>query len=259
MSKRSNSDESKSTNKRPCTAQATLFKYFKVSEQQDGSPSSSHQLTVATPESYGLKVYSKSEIESASGLKQEYLKFWNDKAAELCGDKNIREKFRNNKKAIMGAINSSWTLQRTELLRLKAEEVIEAAKTVYTNDVRREHILSSVRSNVTRMQDAASTVTQFYHIMDQSTPAEILGMEADLTKEISQLKRAQDALIKALQRKREDILASGKDEYELMKCDSPEQISQADVEKLAHLVKKEMQDADFEPVSVDKVPSDQDS
>ena len=189
-------------------------------------------------------------------LKQDYLKFWNDKAAELCGDKSVREKFGTNKKAIMGAINSSWTLQRTDILRLQAEEVIEAAKKVYTDEVKREHILSSIRSNVTRMQDAASIVTQFYHIMDQSTLAEILGMEDDLTQEISKLKRAQDALIKALQRKREDILVSGQDEYELMRCDSPDHISQADVDKLAKLVKKETQATNFEPACDDKVPSD---
>lgn len=256
MSKRSRPDVSKSTNKRPCTTQATLFKYFKDSE---GAQCSSHQLTVSTPENYGIKVYSKSEIESASGLKQEYLKFWNDKAAELCEDKNVREKFQNNKRAIMGAINSSWTLHRTELLQLQAEEVAEEAKTVYTDEVRREQFLSSIRSNVTKMQDATSSVTQLYHIMDNSTPTEILGMEEDLTKEVSKLKHCQDALIKALQRKREDILACGRDEYELMKCDAPEEISQSDIHQLANIVKKEAQGTDFEPSVDDKASSDKDN
>ena len=77
----------------------------------------------------------------------------------------------------MGAINSSWTLHRTELLQLQAEEVIEEAKTVYTDEVKREHFLSSIWANVTRMQDVTSTVTQLYHIMDKSTHIEILGME----------------------------------------------------------------------------------
>lgn len=54
-------------------------------------------------------------------------------------------------------------------------------------------------------------------------------------------------------------MASGQDEYELMKCDSPEQISQANVDELAHLVKKEMQGAYFVPAGVEKVPSDKDN
>ena len=255
MSKRSKSDVPTSTPKRPCTAQATLMKYFKESEQQDGASSSSRKVIATTPESYGLKVYSKSEIESASGLKQEYLKFWNDKAAELCEDKSVRAKLSTNKKRIMGAINTSWTLQRTEILQIHAEEVIEAAKRVYADEVKREVILSSIRSNVARMQDAASSVNQLYHIMDLSTPAEILKMEVDLAQEITTLKRAQDALIKALQRKREDILVSGQDEYELMTCDSPANISQADIDELAEIVKKETQDTNFEPTTDVEVPS----
>ena len=94
------------------------------------------------------------------------------------------------------------------------------------------------------MQDTASTVTQLYHIMDKSTHIEILGMEEDLTKEISQLKHCQDALIKAVQRKRGEILAYGRDEYELMKG-APEEISQSDIHQLANLVKKETQSTDF--------------
>ena len=44
-----------------------------------------------------------------------YRKFWNEKAYELCSDKEIRHKL-NDKVAIQGAINTSWTLYKSGLL-----------------------------------------------------------------------------------------------------------------------------------------------
>ena len=71
-----------------------MFKYFKPQKQGESFHSKTVQVTPAT---YGIKLYSTSEIDGASGLQKEYFKFWNDKAAELCKHKDVTLKFHNNK------------------------------------------------------------------------------------------------------------------------------------------------------------------
>ena len=46
----------------------------------------------------------------------------NAKASELCQDKTARHKLQD-KSAIQGVINASWTLHKSDLLELEAEEL----------------------------------------------------------------------------------------------------------------------------------------
>ena len=78
------------------------------------------------------------------------LKFWNDKAVELCSDKSITEHLHNNREAIEGAIHSSWLINRTSLLELKAEEMEEKPKPMYEDEVVREEVLKGVKKNLPR-------------------------------------------------------------------------------------------------------------
>ena len=166
--------------KRSRLEQSTMYKYFEPQKQGE----SSHSKTVkVTPVTCGIKVYSTTEIDSASGLKKEYFKFWNVKAAELCKNKDVTLKFHNNKRAIMGAINCSWTLERTKLISLQAEELIETAEKVYADEVKREHLLTSVRSNLTRVQEAHASLMQSNLLMSDSSTSDKKRLEDDLTKE----------------------------------------------------------------------------
>lgn len=69
-----------------------------------------------------MHTYSEGDIADSSGLDKEYKQFWNAKAAELCHDKAVRHKLKD-KGAIQGAINSLWTLHKSDLLQLQADEV----------------------------------------------------------------------------------------------------------------------------------------
>ena len=93
--------------------------------------------------------------------------------------------------------------------------------------------------------------------MDNSTPTEILRMGEDLTKEVSEVKHCQDALIKALQWKKEDILACGWDDMSWWNVMHLKK-SQSDIHQLANIVKKETLGTDFEPTIDDKASSDKD-
>ena len=177
MSKRSAKADPPTTtksNKRSCTAnrqQTTLFKYYEKTSGPSGS-SSSKTFVDVTPESLGIKIYTKEEIEASSGLKKTYLLFWNDKAHELCQDKGVCEKMKGNKRALMGAINCSWTIHRSEIIQLQAE-VIELASKVYLDEVNREHKLSSIRKNITRVNEAHDATCAFYRILRESDASEV--------------------------------------------------------------------------------------
>ena len=145
MSKRARDPESAvSEQKKPCKVQSTLFKYCKQ------NPTSSKAAFDFSPQQYGIHVYSEDEIKKVVGLKQDFRKFWNEKAAEICKDKSSRDKL-HNKNAIEGAIYTSWRLQCSHLLQLQAEEVIEDAKAYITDSVSRALFVSSIQKNLERM------------------------------------------------------------------------------------------------------------
>ena len=72
-----------------------LFKQSELFPVQSGS-SSLQKPCVAeeTPQSYGIHTYTEAEIQSKD-LTQNFRKFWNKKANELCKDKNVKGKLRN--------------------------------------------------------------------------------------------------------------------------------------------------------------------
>ena len=65
--------------------------------------------------------------------------FGTTKWYELCSDVSVREKLKD-KSAIQGAINVSWTMQKSSLLQVQADEVREESKTIYTDPVGRAHL-----------------------------------------------------------------------------------------------------------------------
>ena len=128
------------------------------------------------------------------------LRFWNDKAVEICSDKSITDELNNNREAIERAIHSSWTLHKTSLLELEAEELEDKAILVYDDAVARELILKNVKKNRDRMKTAHATIHALSNIIAESSESQKMQLEKQLSQEISELKKAQDALSKAIQR-----------------------------------------------------------
>ena len=104
--------------------QTTLYAYFsKLSSSSQGATSSSRypRSISVTPESVGIHSYDSNSIDNSSGLDKEYKEFWNAQALELCTNKAVTQKLKTPKE-IEGAINTKWTLHKTELLSLLAEK-----------------------------------------------------------------------------------------------------------------------------------------
>ena len=137
-------------------------------------------------------------------------------------------KMKGNKRALMGAIKQ-YTVQ------LHAD-VIELASKVYLDEVNREHKLSSIRKNITWVNEAHNTTCAFYPILSHTS--EIITMEDDLTK-VHDLKVAQEALLKAIQRKRGHFCCSAWPWNWHITAGSPVQLSSDEVEALVDAVKEE--------------------
>ena len=136
MSKRLSISQRADTKKQR-TVQTSLYKFFDsdsaASKLKTGvnhpaaahvqaSASTSRALTVPeSPQEFGIHVYTQAQIESSKGMLKDYRLFWNDKVYELCSDVSVREKLKD-KSAIQGAINVSWTMQRSSLLQIQADE-----------------------------------------------------------------------------------------------------------------------------------------
>jgi hypothetical protein len=227
-------------NKKACGVQSTLFKFFQPSSSSDEVHK--HSCTaVATPENYGIHMYTSTEVISAQGLQQSFRKFWNEKALELCSDSVTRCKLKN-KAAIQGAIHLSWTLHKTELLKLQAEEMGEDMKLIYPDEVTQKHMLTPITRNLDRMLIASAAVTRLYSEMGGGDSADIRKLEGDLDRELTELRKAQDALNKAIQRRRSDLNLS-KRESDVMRAESPIQLSDAEMQQLVSIVREESQTA----------------
>ena len=239
MSKRARDPKSAvSEQKKPCKVQTTLFKYCR----QNPTSTSSKAAFDFSPQQYGIHIYSEDEIKKAVGLKQDFRKFWNEKAVEICKDKNSRDKL-HNKNAIEGAIYASWRLQCSHLLQLQAEEVIEDAKACITDSVSRALFLSSIQKNLERMQEAqASTHQHVFEATSIDDPSEKQLFESELHQKMSHLKSAQNALKKAIIDKRWQLNTEtgvAKQEAEILIADTPTELSGDEMEMLIHTFNNE--------------------
>lgn len=239
MSKRKSEHPGKGATKHSCTVQTTVFKYFQPTEKpsSSSSPTLPKPMVTESPQSFGIKYYSPQELESVSGLQKDYRQFWNEKAEELCSDKSVRAKL-GNKAAISGAIDCSWTLHKTQILQLQAEKMLQQTKQFYTDEVSHSHELSAVTNNVERMLQACTSVNLIYiEIESAASVAEKSSLEKVLENEMSELKKAQAALQKAMKEKNK--IMEAEEEDEIMIAGSPIQLSDRELESLVETIVKE--------------------
>lgn len=239
MPKRKASQEVDKPNKKPAHAQATLFKYFKSGQQESPSTEAVKEKPkiARDPATYGIHIYTATEIESSPGNQREFRRFWNEKASELCSDSTVTCKLQDNRAAIEGAIYSSWTLHKTSLLQLQVEDIEARCLNVYKDEVVREYTLTTIRMNLERMLRAHASVNQLYSNISQS--ADATASESQITAELSELKKSQEALYKAIEKKEGDIQLAESEEGELMKANSPVELQDDELAALVKMVKNE--------------------
>ena len=130
--------------------QAKLSSYFKPFKSTQASGSKLAISTTAIPQDFGVHVYTSKEIEGAKGFIQDYRRFWNAKVYEISKDKRLTS--RVDEGSIKGAINSSWTLHKSNLLLHQARQLEEKSKLIWMAEVTRLHRLQPVVQNVERVK-----------------------------------------------------------------------------------------------------------
>ena len=222
--------------------QPTLNNYFKSSSSSAGS-SRTHAVVSEAKEiaqNLHIHLYTNEEIQGAKGLQKEFRLFWNEKAEELCKDPSIRMgRLENSSTAIQGAIYASWTLHKCSLLLLRAEKLQSDLKSVYKDETTLTDVLSAVKRNVDRMKTAHAAVTQIYNTTSAAVD--------DLNDGMHELRKVQDALSKAIDRRQVDInVTVCEQEATFLRADPPEHLSQDEVEQIVITIKQETENINFE-------------
>ena len=97
-----------------------------------------------------------------------------------------------DKTAIQGTINSAWTLHKSDLLELQADEVTVYVGEILGNDLTKEATLSTVNKNKEKMIDLIDSLRIVHAKEGEKRGEEITELMRDLRKCQSALKKSID-------------------------------------------------------------------
>ena len=181
-----------------------------------------------------IKIYSKSEIEGSTGLTQVYRRFWNSKAEEICSSQSLAS-FKAGE--IQGAINVAWTLEKSKHLKQEVVEITAeigqpcsitnmkklqaSAKTIEKNTHRVEEAHESLNSTQHELADARFELFQAPNSCQRKKANEKVDkLEKDLEVNLTELRKAQDALRKSIDTKRKIISDLQQDQFDVDECEA---------------------------------------
>ena len=182
-----------------------------------------------------MKIFKEQEINESTGMKKLYRQFWNDKAEELCRS-NALKTFKPGE--IQGAINVAWSLKKTDILKDQIEEVNKEIASKCSTDVLKKFQMTkkTAEKNTERVDAAVSALRttqenltkarqEFLDSTNKSerklASARVDKIEKDLDAQMAELRRAQDALRKATEARKNFL----KVESQPSESDSDESIS----------------------------------
>ena len=158
-----------------------------------------------------VKIYSTTEVSRAQGLEKIRRKFWNDKAEELCQDRELN-KWKAT--AINGVIDTAWTLTKTAVLVMEADNLRDEesrAEPISAPKPRKQQKVAMVDENVKRTLNTHrqllkinQTLQSLKNTANTTTKkkAKISQAEDAARSAMGELKQAQESLRKALENKR---------------------------------------------------------
>ena len=142
--------------------------------------------------------------------------------------------------AVKGAINMTWTLHKSKLLLHQADELVDKAPAVWPNKASRDHILKGILRNTERVKTADSQLNLLYDELRQLlSEEERKSKEADIERAMTELRKAHDALHKAIENKKADMNVETKeprDNAVMAVADAPD-LTREEIEGLVEAVK----------------------
>ena len=164
--------------------------------------------TICRAEQLGIKLFSEQEISEAEGhgFEKEFRQFWNLKAHELCSSSMIRMKL-TTKQQIQGAIHTAWNMHKCALLEVKMEQIEHQTKQVFSDAATCAAKMKTMKKNNAQMKEVLSNIANIY---DEIETKDKEGLTSDkeqveLTKNITALKKVQDAFKKSMYRRQQEI------------------------------------------------------
>lgn len=183
------------------------------------------------------KVFTEAEIAGASSkMEQTRRKFWNDKAEQLASLKPERSGM--NKTTVSGIIDVSWTLRKTAIIENNVNETLDKEKIILGQDGMKKigsQKKETIPKNLQRMETANLNVQRANANLEKvkeefekakSTVEEEKNKKQwkrskdDMDEAYTKLKQAQDATMKALvvkQQQLEKYLTSNEKKMDQMK------------------------------------------
>ena len=183
------------------------------------------------------KVFTEAEIAGASSkMEQTRRKFWNDKAEQLASLKPERSGM--NKTTVSGIIDVSWTLRKTAIIENNVNETLDKEKIILGQDGMKKigsQKKETIPKNLQRMETANLNVQRananLEKVKEEFEKAKSTVEEEkiknqwkrskdDMDEAYTKLKQAQDATMKALvvkQQQLEKYLTSNEKKMDQMK------------------------------------------
>ena len=188
--------------------QPTLFDLLSPGRSMDKKP----KVPYSAARARKIKIYSHAEIENSSGMTKVYREFWNAKGEELCRSSALNSFKRGE---IHGAINVSWTLEKSKLIKDEVNKIKNEIKQECPDHLLKKFKLSRITldKNITRVEKDETSLRQLQdeltdarmQLFDSKDKSErkdavtrVENIEKELDCKLSELKRSQDALRKAI-------------------------------------------------------------
>ena len=188
--------------------QPTLFDLLSPGRSMDKKP----KVPYSAARARKIKIYSHAEIENSSGMTKVYREFWNAKGEELCRSSALNSFKRGE---IHGAINVSWTLEKSKLIKDEVNKIKNEIKQECPDHLLKKFKLSRITldKNITRVEKDETSLRQLQdeltdarmQLFDSKDKSErkdavtrVENIEKELDSKLSELKRSQDALRKAI-------------------------------------------------------------
>ena len=168
-----------------------------------------------------VKIHSEQEIQNASEMVKLYRVFWNNKAEEICSSQALKQFLPGQ---IQGAINVAWTIEKAKYIKREAAEVeqevgpgcpehlvkkfADSKKTIERNTNRVEAAHNSVKQLQEKLSSARYELFQANYKTERGkATVKIDTLEKKLEGALSELRKSEDSLWKAIDNKKKLISA----------------------------------------------------
>ena len=146
----------------------------------------------------GIKIYSLSEIESATGYEKPRCEHWNKEAKSLCCSTNL------SRSEVVQKINESWRKEKRRILEHKLENISSGKEAGPSKSLKK----STLENNMERIRHIESELSAIeeeiskskYKIESPTNQSTIKRLQSRKSYLYSQMKKAEDSMCKNLRK-----------------------------------------------------------